>query len=117
MYQETWICYRKVVQAWTETIATVAKNDFGKHDFDLLESAVLRSSSMDAEICTMLARKPRTFHLNMLPICQQEAKSDVVAREIAKAHTEASQARLHVFEMELVHDWAHIELMRIAKGH
>ena len=71
--EEQWLTYRRVIQAWTETIAQVAVKDLQPTEMELLENTVLRSSRMDAEICSMLARRPRTFHLNMLPTLQTEA--------------------------------------------
>ena len=114
-HQEQWLIYRKVIQAWTESIANVAAKDLQPAEVEALESAVLRSNRMDAEICSMLARRPRTFHLNMLPTCQSEAKADEVAQEVAKAHTEASHAKLAVFQAELRADWILIDEMRTAK--
>jgi hypothetical protein len=110
-----WLTYRRVIQAWTETIAQVAVKDLQPTEMELLENTVLRSNRMDAEICSMLARRPRTFHLNMLPTLQTEAKADEVAQEVAKAHTEACAAKLAVFSAELRADWIKIDEMRSAK--
>jgi len=114
-HQEQWLIYRKVIQAWTESIANVAAKDLQPAEVEAVESAVLRSNRMDAEICSMLARRPRTKNLNMLPTCQSEAKADEVAQEVAKAHTEASHAKLAVFQAELRADWILIDEMRTAK--
>jgi hypothetical protein len=51
----------------------------------------------------------------MLPTCQSEAKADEVAQEVAKAHTEASHAKLAVFQAELRDDWILNDEMRTAK--
>ena len=104
-----------MVQAWTETIAQVAAKDLQPTELEVLEHAVLRTNRMDAEICNMLARRPHTFHLNMLPTCQTESKADEIAQEVAKAHTEASHAKLAVFTAELRADWLQIDDMRTAK--
>ena len=93
-HQEQWLNYRKAIQAVTESVAIVAAKDLQPGEVEVLESAVLRSNRVDAEICSMLARRPRTFHLNVLPTCQSAAKADEVAQELAKAHTEASHAKL-----------------------
>jgi hypothetical protein len=43
-HQEQWLIYRKVIQAWTESIANVAAKDLQPAEVEALESAVLRSN-------------------------------------------------------------------------
>jgi hypothetical protein len=107
--------YRKIIQAWDLTMAKVAEKDMTKADFDLLEDAVLRGNMVDDEVLQMLKRRPRVFHLSMLPACHVETK-DEVAQEITKAHSEAAAAKLKLFEAELRADWAAIEETEIAKA-
>ena len=86
-----------------------------KDDYDLLEKAILSGSSMDAEVLSVLQRRPRVFHLGMLPTCQPEQTSDLAAAEINKAHSEASAARFKLFEAELKADWQLLEETECAK--
>jgi hypothetical protein len=98
--QETWLSYRKIIQAWDESICKVSAKDLPKADYDMLAEAVLTSNHIDAEIICMLNRRPRVFHLRMLPTCSVEVGSDEVAADIAKAHVEASAAKLKLFEAD-----------------
>jgi len=107
--------YRRVVQAWTESIARVAVKDLPPAEMEALEKPVLRTNHLDSEIMTMLHRRPHTFHLNMLPTLQSEAKADEVAQEVARAHVEASHAKFCVFAAELRADWLLIDEMVTAK--
>ena len=107
--------YRKIIQAWDLTMAKVAEQDMIKADFDLLEDAVLRGNMVDDEVLQMLKRRPRVFHLSMLPACHIETK-DEAAQEITKAHSEASAAKLKLFEVELRADWEAIEETETAKA-
>jgi hypothetical protein len=113
--KETWMNYRKIIQAWDLTMAKVAEKDMSKADFDLLEDAVLRGNMVDDEVLQMLKRRPRIFHLSMLPACHIETK-DETAQEITKAHSEAAAAKLKLFEAELRSDWVAIEETEIAKA-
>ena len=113
--QETWLSYRKIIQAWDESICKVAAKDLPKADYDMLAEAVLTGNHMDAEILCMLNRRPRVFHLRMLPTCAVEVGSDEVAADIAKAHVEAAAAKLKLFEAELRSDWAALREAETAK--
>ena len=107
--------YRKIVQAWDETISKVAEQDLTKEDYDIIAEAVLKKNSIDDEIIAMLERRPRIFHLGMLPACRADVAGDR-ATEIAKAHSEAAAARLKLFEIELRGDWELIEQTKAAKA-
>jgi hypothetical protein len=107
--------YRRIIQAWDLTMAKVAEKDMSKADFDLLEDAVLKGNMVDDEILQMLKRRPRIFHLSMLPACHIETK-DEASQEITKAHLEAATAKLKLFEAELRADWAAIEETETAKA-
>ena len=107
--------YRKIIQAWDLTMAKVAEKDMTKADFDLLEDAVLKGNMVDDEVLQMLKRRPRVFHLSMLPACHIETK-DETAHEITRAHSEAATAKLKLFEAELRADWVAIEETEIAKA-
>ena len=113
--QETWLSYRKIIQAWDESICKVAAKDLPKADYDMLAEAVLTGKHMDAEILCVLNRRPRVFHLRMLPTCAVEVGSDEVAADIAKAHVEAAAAKLKLFEAELRSDWATLREAEAAK--
>ena len=70
---------------------------------------------MDVEVLSVLQRRPRVFHLGMLPTCQPEQTSDLAAAEINKAHSEASAARFKLFEAELKADWQLLKETECAK--
>jgi len=98
-----WIDYRRIIQAWDETIEKVAAADLPKNDQTLLQDAVLKGNAIDTEILSMLDRRPRMFHLGMLPSCRSDV-TGTQAAEMAQAHNEASAARLKLFELELKAD-------------
>jgi hypothetical protein len=110
-----WMTYRKIIQAWDLTMAKVAEKDMPKSDFDLFEDAVLKGNMVDDEVSQMLKRRPRIFHLGMLPACSGE-NQDHAAEEITKAHTEAAAAKIKLFEAELRADWVTIEESEAAKA-
>ena len=64
----------------------MAEKDLSKEDYAIIAEAVLKRNSIDGEIITMLERRPRIFHLGMLPACRADVAGDRAA-EIAKAHS------------------------------
>ena len=76
---------------------------------------LLNGNGLDDEILSMLARRPRIFHLGMLPSCRSDV-TGIRAAENSKAHMEAAAARLKLFELELKGDWELIEETKAAKA-
>ena len=114
--EDTWMQYRDIVQMWDLTVHDVAQKDLSESDFAMLQDAILTTRSLDAEVVALLARRPNTFHMGLLPTCCGDEKlADDTAKAVHQAHSEAAHGKLKVLEAELAADWA--SLQELHHGH
>jgi hypothetical protein len=96
------------VQLWLLTAGDVCKADLSDEEYAMVSKAVLESDIMDAEILGLLERRPKAFHVGLLPSCSKGAHAsdfkDTAAAQVTQALRDRALADLKVFEAELKAD-------------